>query len=86
MRGRHLSGWRRPSRLVELNEGQRVAKTVFCFVTGLVCVLGAVWAMAWLLGGLACGVVSMGHLALFCFCVLMAVTFLDIAGREARRV
>ena len=68
IRGRHLSGVRRPEKPVELTETQRAYKWLFCLI-------------AWAAAAASHGVLSVLHFAAMLIGSLMAYVFGDIAER-----
>ncbi len=81
IRGRHLSGVRRPEKPVELTETQRACKWLFCLIACAVCATVAVWGFIWTATAASHGVLSVLHFAAMLFGWLMAYVFGDIAER-----
>lgn len=74
----HWSGYRKPERPVRLTSRQRDAKWLFCLLVSVGLGVLALWSGLWLVAGLADGVVSLGHLALLVFALMMGPVFMDI--------
>ncbi len=85
IRGRHLSGARRPEKPVELTESQRAYKWLFCLIACAVCATVAVWGFIWAAAAASHGVVSVLHLAAMLIGGLMAYVFGDIAEHSFDR-
>lgn len=81
IRGRHLSGVRRPEKPVELTETQRACKWLFCLIACAVFATVAVWGFIWAAAAASHGVLSVLHFAAMLFGSLMAYVFGDIAER-----
>ena len=71
---------------MQLTETQRIAKTIFCLLAGVILMILGAWAMTWLIWGIitlhAVGTLE-GLMALPCW--LLGITLLDIAEKEATR-
>lgn len=81
IRGRHLSGVRRPEKPVELTETQRACKWLFCLTACAVFATVAVWGFIWAAAAASHGVLSVLHFAAMLIGSLMAYVFGDIAER-----
>ena len=71
---------------MQLTETQRIAKTIFCLLAGVILMILGAWAMTWLIWGIitlhAVGTLE-GLMALPCW--LLGITILDIAEKEVTR-
>ncbi|MBM6981186.1 MAG: hypothetical protein I3I97_02925 [Bifidobacterium thermophilum] len=71
---------------MQLTETQRIAKTIFCLLAGIILMILGAWAMTWLIWGIitihAIGTLE-GLMALPCW--LLGIVLLDIAEKEVTR-